>query len=81
MRRMVRRNQTADGEEEIESVETIEAFQHRVNLYVALQLQKASTSTRDSYKDEQVYQMRKEVISDFLKTTILKQCKNPDCGA
>lgn len=81
MRRLVQRKQNAAGEdeEEVETAESLEAFQHRVNLYVALQLQKASSSTRDSYKDEQVYQMRKEIIGDFIKATILKKCKNSDC--
>lgn len=82
LKRLSRRRQTGGGEEEeMETVESMEDFQSRVNLYVAIQLQKASTSTRDSYKDEQVYQMRKETISEFLKATIQKKCKNADCGA
>ncbi|KAI5834493.1 beta and beta-prime subunits of DNA dependent RNA-polymerase [Schizophyllum commune Tattone D] len=60
--------------------ETPEQFMMRLNLYVALQIRRASTSKRDHYKDGLVYQTRKDVIHDFLKATSLNRCQNEDCG-
>ena len=60
--------------------ETPEQFMMRLNLYVALQIRRASTSQRDNYKDGLVYQTRKDVIHDFLKSTSLNRCQNEDCG-
>ena len=70
-------------EEESEDVpvESFEDFERRVNTYVALHLASASSSKRDDYKDGQVYQERKAIIHEFLKTTIMKKCQNPNCGA
>ncbi|KAG6842007.1 hypothetical protein C0991_003533 [Blastosporella zonata] len=60
--------------------ETIEQFVMRVNLYVAVHLSRASTSKRDHYKDGLVYQTRKDLINEFLKSTILNKCQNANCG-
>lgn len=71
----------ADVEEDDEPTENYEAFEARVNAYVAIHLHQASGSKRDHYKDNLVYQARRELIQDFLKTTITKKCQNPGCGA
>ncbi|KAI6047491.1 hypothetical protein EDC04DRAFT_2876497 [Pisolithus marmoratus] len=60
--------------------ETVEEFEKRVELYVRIHLSRAN-SRRDEYKDELVYQARKDVITDFLKSTISKRCQNAGCGA
>lgn len=59
--------------------ETAEEFEERVELYVAIHLARASGSKRDHYKNELVYQARKEVILDFIRVAISKTCQN--CGA
>ncbi|KAG6378763.1 hypothetical protein JVT61DRAFT_13036 [Boletus reticuloceps] len=59
--------------------ETVQEFEERVELYVNIHLTRASSSKRDHYKNELVYQARKEVIQDFLKIAISKTCQN--CGA
>lgn len=57
--------------------ETEEEFETRIGLYVAIHLARASSSKRDHYKNELVYQARKEVILDFLRTTtVSKTCQN-----
>jgi hypothetical protein len=60
--------------------ETLQEFMMRVNLYVAVHLSRASNSKRDHYKDALVYQARKDLISEFLKATLLAKCQNSDCG-
>ena len=67
-------------EEEEENTESDHAFEQRINTYVAVHLA-TSSSKRDSYKDGLVYQARRELIDEFLKATMLKKCKNPNCGA
>ncbi|KAH7930704.1 beta and beta-prime subunits of DNA dependent RNA-polymerase [Leucogyrophana mollusca] len=61
--------------------ESVEDFEKRINIYVAIHLTRASSSRRDHYKDGLVYQARKDVILDFLKTTITKKCQNEGCAA
>lgn len=69
-----------EGEEEEEgSDETVEEFEQRINLFVHAHLYRASGSKRDDYKDGVVYNTRKEVIAEFIKSTILQKCTN--CGA
>lgn len=65
-----------------EEDESIEAFSARLDLWVQVQLamSRASGSKRDNYKDGLVYQTRKDLISDFLKSTILTRCRNEGCG-
>ncbi|KIJ70148.1 hypothetical protein HYDPIDRAFT_78326 [Hydnomerulius pinastri MD-312] len=70
-----------DGEGEDERDETAEEFEKRIELYVGIHLARASSSKRDHYKDNLVYQARKDVLMDFLKTTISKKCQNEGCGA
>jgi hypothetical protein len=60
--------------------ETIQEFASRVDQYVNIHLQRASSSKRDSYKDSLVYQTRKELINEFLKAAIRPKCNNEDCG-
>lgn len=55
-------------------------FIARVNLYVAVHLSRAPTSRRDDYKDGLVFQTRKELIQEFLRTTLSSKCHNNDCG-
>ena len=61
--------------------EAFEEFEARLQTYVAFTLASASSSKRDDYKDGQVYQERKSVIHEFLKTAVSKKCQNPNCGA
>ncbi|GLB34003.1 putative DNA-dependent RNA polymerase [Lyophyllum shimeji] len=83
------KKKSEEGEELNESVdekpdvpdETTEQFMMRVNLYVAVHLQRASDSKRDHYKDGLVYQARKELINEFLKATLLNKCQNSDCSS
>lgn len=57
--------------------ETEEEFEKRIDLYVAIRLARASSSKRDHYKHELVYQARKDIIQDFLRTTtVSKTCQN-----
>ncbi|KAF9226653.1 beta and beta-prime subunits of DNA dependent RNA-polymerase [Gyrodon lividus] len=76
------RMQTGNGNEgEDDRDETVEESEKRIELYVAIHLARASSSKRDHYKDELVYQARKDVMMDFLRTTISKKCQNEGCGA
>ncbi|TFY78426.1 hypothetical protein EWM64_g5588 [Hericium alpestre] len=62
--------------------ESVESFEARVNAYVIICLARASGSKRDNYKDSLVYQARKDLIVDFLKTAVpVRRCQNPGCGA
>lgn len=70
-----------EEDEEEDPAESFESFEKRLNTIVALHLASASSSKRDNYKDGQVYQERKTVIHDFIKTAISKKCQNPNCGA
>lgn len=75
-----------DGEDEDsdgdgEGHESYEDFEKRVNILVAVQLKQASSSKRDHYKDGLVYQERKIVIQDFIKTASVRKCHNANCGA
>lgn len=64
------------------AVEDIDDFAMRVELWVQNHLRSAaSSSKRDSYKDGLVYQERKDVVHEFLKSTQRKKCGNPSCGA
>ncbi|EIN10866.1 beta and beta-prime subunits of DNA dependent RNA-polymerase [Punctularia strigosozonata HHB-11173 SS5] len=70
----------ADGDEDEDGViESSEDFAKRVNVYVDLQLARASSSKRDDYKDGLVYQARKDLIQEFIRISQLKKCMN--CGA
>lgn len=68
-----------DGDDEPE--ESYEAYEQRINLYVAAHMATASSSKRDAYKDGLVYQTRKDVINDFIKVTMSKKCQNSGCAA
>lgn len=67
---------SGDAAEDIQD-ESAEEFEKRIALYVTIHLARASSSKRDHYKNELVYQARKEVILDFVKTAISpKTCQN-----
>jgi len=72
---------TANDDDEDSHDETIADFESRINLFVSVHFSKASSSTRDHYKDSLVYQARKDLITEFLRTTITKKCSNEGCGA
>ena len=51
----------------------------RINDYVETAFKVHGKGQRDAYKNELVFQTRKEVITEFLKYTMLKRCAN--CSA
>lgn len=51
----------------------------RINDYVEKAFKVHGKGRRDGYKDELVFQTRKEVITEFLKYAMLKKCAN--CSA
>ena len=70
------------GEEEDDTPEETEhEWAARINLYVQIQLMRASGSKRDNYKDSLVFQARKDLITEFLRTALTKKCSNTGCGA
>jgi len=76
-----RRSKGDDGADEEDFGEPFEAFEARVNAFVAISISAASSSKRDNYKDSLVYAERRNVIQQFLKSIISKKCPNPNCGA
>ena|ERR1700722_9747145 len=70
-----------DSHDDEDRGETLESFQERVNMFVTVHLCRAAHSKRDDYKDNIVYQARRDLISEFLRATALKQCKNDGCHA
>ena len=75
----LRTQHNKDKGEEV-SRESPQAFITRINLYVAIHIARSPNNSRDSYKDALVYQARKDLINDFLKSCLLKKCQNNDCG-
>jgi len=73
--------QDSEDEDNEEQEESIEDFEKRINLFVAVHLYRSKGAQRDGYKEGMVYQTRKDTINDFLKATITKKCQNPGCGA
>jgi hypothetical protein len=65
--------------DEIET-ETLEAFEQRLQAFVQINLLRASGS-RDNYKHSLVFQARKDLIQDILKTSLINKCQNLACGA
>ena len=51
----------------------------RINDYVEKAFKVHGKGQRDGYKDELVFQARREVIMEFLKYAMLKKCAN--CSA
>lgn len=84
VRKRQKKDSDADNESEDEETDTPDEspteFIARINLYVAIHLARAPKNTRDSYKDGQIYQTRKDLINEFLKSCIMKKCQNSDCG-
>jgi hypothetical protein len=73
------RPKTKDQDAEKDS-ETLEAFEKQVQVFVQLNLLRASGS-RDNYKHSLVYQARRDLIQQILKASLLKRCQNPGCLA
>jgi hypothetical protein len=73
------RPKTKDQDAEKDS-ETLEAFEKQVQVFVQLNLLRASGS-RDNYKHSLVFQARRDLIQQILKASLLKRCQNPGCSA
>lgn len=70
-----------DNEDETEDeAETLKAFEGRVQVFVHLNLLRA-TGSRDNYKHSLVYQARRDLIQEILKASLLRRCQKPGCGA
>jgi len=63
--------------------ETVEGYEKRLDKIVRLELSRSSSARRGDYKDGPVYQARKRVIDDFIKTaqSNSKRCSRSECGA
>jgi len=63
--------------------ETVEAYEKRLDEQVRLHFSSSSSARRGDYKDGPVYQARKRVIDDFIKTaqSNSKRCSRSECGA
>lgn len=62
-----------------EAKEDVALNVRRINDYVKTAFKVHGKGQRDAYKNELVFQTRKEVITEFLKYTMLKKCAN--CSA
>lgn len=74
-------NKNVLGEEDA-ATETVEDSEKRIDQYVRIHLSKSS-ARRGDYKDGPVYQARKKVIEEFIKTaqSNSRRCSRPECGA
>jgi hypothetical protein len=61
------------------SQEDVSMNLQRINDYVENAFRFHGKGQRDAYKDELVFQTRKEVIAEFLKYAMVKKCTN--CSA
>jgi DNA-directed RNA polymerase I subunit RPA1 len=69
-----------EGESTEEPSETIDEYNGRLQLWVRSSLAKATDQGRDEYKKSGiVYDRRKRVIAEFLKSLTKKKCDR--CGA
>jgi hypothetical protein len=59
-----------------------ENLKNSFDQYVKNKLSNAP-SARGAYKDDSIYQARKQVIDQFIKTALSssKRCSRPECGA
>ena len=75
-------NQKRKGKEGA-TTESVEDFEKRLERYVQIHLSRASSARRGDYKDGPVYQARKQVIDQFIKTahSNSRHCSRPQCGA
>jgi hypothetical protein len=65
--------------EDGEAAETIDEFRQRLELFVKNCLKDAPASSRNDYKDDPVYQARKDAIQSFLKAVVgCKKCAHCD---
>jgi len=80
IRRQTKKRQD-DGDDEESPDETLESFEQRLNLFVYIHLNRASSSKRDHYKDGLVFKVRKDLIQEFRKIIQVKKCQNEGCGA
>ena len=67
------------GDNSEESKDDVAFNVQRINDYVKTAFKVHGKGQRDAYKNELVFQTRKEVIAEFLKHTMLKRCAN--CSA
>ena len=67
-------------DESEDEAETLEAFEQRVQVFVQLNLLRA-TGSRDNYKHSLVYQARRDLIQQILKASLLRRCQKLGCGA
>lgn len=72
-------HKTKDGDAAGESQDDDILNLERINDFVEIAFKAYGKTQRDAYKDELVFQARKEVITEFLKYTMLKRCAN--CSA
>jgi hypothetical protein len=79
IRRLIKKRQDDDSSEEAD--ESLEGFEQRLNLFVYIHLNRASSSKRDHYKDGLVFKVRKDLIQEFRKVIQVKRCQNEGCGA
>lgn len=69
-----------EGETTEDPVETINEYKLRLDMFVRVHLARAEESGRDEYKKSgSVYDKRKRVIAEFLKSLTKKKCER--CGA
>ena len=70
-------------EDEDESMESLDDFQKRINLFVEVHLHRARAkgNKRDHYKDALVFQARRDLINEFWKVIQAKKCQNKGCAA
>ncbi|KAF9782967.1 hypothetical protein BJ322DRAFT_1008844 [Thelephora terrestris] len=68
-----------DEESAEEAKDEVALNVQRINDYVETAFKVHGKGSRDAYKNELVFQTRKEVITEFLKYTMLKKCAN--CSA
>ena len=76
-----RQTKVTQGDDDESVDETLQNFELRLNLFVQIHLNRASSSKRDHYKDGLVFQARKDLIQEFRKVIQVKKCQNEGCGA
>lgn len=69
------------GDEEDVVDEQVGQFETRMNLYVYWHLQHSGSSYSGHIQDDLIYQTRKDVMTEFLRSTMLTRCQNVDCRA
>ena len=81
MKIRISRHGKGDGDEEEVKEESVSEFAARINTYVTIAIRMHPNRSRDQYKEELVYEARKNLIAEFFAATTLKKCENNDCRA